>query len=76
MACHNGAEVVAEPSLSCRQLSKIVGGMTCVIPIFSLYMRWGVGCDRLLELTQERPVEHAFGSVDNDGLHFAAKTFG
>ena len=28
------------------------------------------------EVTQESLVEHASGSVDNDGLRFAAKAFG
>ena len=46
------------------------------IPVFSLCRRRGVDCDRLFEVTQEGPVEHASDSVDNDDLCFATKTFG
>ena len=55
---------------------KLWEGRLAVIPIFLLCRRRGVGCDRLLEVTQEGPVEHASGSVDNDGLRFTAKDFG
>ena len=61
------------PVGSCQKLWE---GWLAIIPVFSLYRRWGVGYDRLLEVTQERLVEHTSGSVDNDGLRFAAKTFG
>ena len=54
---------------------KLWEGWIVVILVFSLYRRRGVGCDRLLEVTQESPVEHAFGSVENDDLRFTAKAF-
>ena len=54
---------------------KLWEGWLAVILVFSLCRRQGVGCDKLPEVTQESPVEHASGSVDNDGLRFAAKVF-
>ena len=54
---------------------KLWEGWIVVILVFSFYRRRGVGCDRLLEVTQESPVEHASGSVENDDLRFTAKAF-
>ena len=45
------------PAGGCQKLWE---GWLVVIPVFSLCRRWGVGCDRLPEVTQEGPVEHAF----------------
>ena len=75
MTCHDGAEVVAESSLSCRRLSDIVGGGFAVIPIISLCRRRNAGCNKLSEVTQHGPVESASGSVDQDGPRFTAKAF-
>ena len=54
--------MVAEPSLSCRRLSKIEGGMTCRHPcLFTLQ------AGRSPKVTQNGPIEHAFGKMSNDG---------
>ena len=78
MACYDGAEVVAKPSLSYRQLSDIGWGgeWLVVIPILSLCRRRSASCDRLSEVTQYGPVESASGSVGQDGPCFMAKAFG
>ena len=55
---------------------KLWEGWLIVISVFSLYRRRGIGCDKFPEVTQESPIEHASGSVDNDGLRFTAKDFG
>ena len=80
MACYDGAEVVAESSLSCRQLLDIIGEgggeWLVVIPILSLCRRRSAGYDRLSEVTQYGPVESVSGSVGQDDPRFTAKAFG
>ena len=63
---HDGTQRVIEPSLSCRRLTKIVGGMICCHLVFSLYRRRRTGRGRSPKKTQERPIKYAFGEMSND----------
>ena len=67
---YDGFQRVAEPSLSCRRLTKIVGGMICHHPyLFTLQVAY----DRSPEETQEDSVEYAFDEMSTDCLRNAVK---
>ena len=55
MACHDGAETVAESSSLCRRLSEIVGDDLSSFLSFRFCRRRNAGCDRVSEVTQYDP---------------------
>ena len=66
--------MVAEPSLSYKRLSEIVEGMTCRHPCLFALQAVHTGGGRSPEVTQEGPVEHVFGKMNNDCSRDVVKT--
>ena len=66
--------MVVEPSLSCKRLLEIVGGMTCRHPFLFALQAVHIGGGRSPEVTQEGPIEHVFGKMNNDCSRDVVKT--